>query len=150
VRRAKLVTKQTFAVEIWPDPILAKDRFGLDFDSLAKYVDFFHVPLSAHNYFSQFWFDTLARDFRRLLKGPLYIELSAETHSKLETQALFKTIAYVCRHNVDTIFLLTHTARQIQEICKEVVRDTELRKWLEEHDSKIVLDIIDRWEKIYP
>jgi hypothetical protein len=149
VRQAKNNIKQMFAVEIWPDPILAKERFGLDFEALSEHVDFFHVPLSAHNYFSQFWFDTLTRDFRRILRGPIYIELSAETHGKFETQALFKTMAYVSRHNVDTILLLTHTSKQIENICKEVVHDTELRNWLQERDSKIILDIIDRWEKIY-
>jgi len=149
VRKAKQVTQQTFAVEIWPDPVLAKDRFGLDFDALAEHIDFFHVPLSAHNYFSQFWFDTLARDFRKILKRPIYIELSAETRNKLETEALFKTMAYVSRHNIDTIFLLTHTAQQIEDICNEVVRDSELHKWLQEHESKTILDIIERWKKIY-
>ena len=149
VKKAKQVTRQKFAVEIWPDPILAKDRFGLDFDNLAEYVDFFHVPLSAHNYFSQFWFDTLARDFKRILKGPVFIELSAETHNKAETEALIKTMAYISRHNIDTILLLTHTAQQIEDICREVVSNTELNTWLEERGSKTILDLIERWEKIY-
>ena len=149
VKRAKQLTKRIFAVEIWPDPVLAKERFGLDFNALARYIDFFHVPLSAHNYLSSFWFDTLARDFRKILRKPVYIELIAETHSKLETEVLFKTMAYVSRHNIEAILLLTHTAHKIEEICKEVVRNVELRAWLQDCGSKTILDIIERWEKIY-
>lgn len=149
VERAKRLTKQIFAVEIWPDPILAKERFGLDFNELAKHIDFFHVPLSAHNYLSSFWFDTLARDFRRILKKPIYIEFSAETKTKLENEALLKTMAYVSRHDIDAILLLTHTANKIKKICKEVINNVELRKWLEDFGSKDILDIVERWEKIY-
>jgi hypothetical protein len=41
VADAKALVKGTFAVEIWPDPFLAKERFGLDLDAIGKLVDYF-------------------------------------------------------------------------------------------------------------
>jgi hypothetical protein len=69
IRKAKKLVSQPFGIEIWPDPILAKERFGLDFDALAEYVDFFHVPLSSHNYVTMYWVDTLTRDFTKILRN---------------------------------------------------------------------------------
>jgi hypothetical protein len=37
--KARGVIKGVFAVEMFPDPVLAKERFGIDFESIAKLVD---------------------------------------------------------------------------------------------------------------
>ncbi len=147
VRKAKELVTQTFAVEIWPDPVLAKERFGLDFDSLAKYVDFFHVPLSSQNYLTMYWVDTLTRDFRRLLKKPLYVELSAEVLGEIETKALLRTMAYVSSRGVDAILLLVHTAKQAEEICRNAVEDSNYRSWLDKFGFDNMAKIIEKWEK---
>ena len=60
--------KGTFAVEIYPDPVLAKERFGLDLNAIAELVDYFHVPLSSRDYFTNYWVDMIARDFVASLK----------------------------------------------------------------------------------
>jgi hypothetical protein len=149
VRSAKKSVMQSFAIEIWPDPVLAKERFGLDFNSLAHYVDFFHVPISAQNYSTMYWVDTLTRDFRKLLKKPVYIELSAEISGEAETKSLLKTMAYVSRNGVDAILLLSHTADRLKEICRTAVHDINYRDWLEKFEFKNMIKIVENWEKIY-
>ncbi len=149
VGQAKKLVKQPFGIEIWPDPILAKERFGLDFEALAKHVDFFHVPLSAHNYVTMYWVDTLTRDFKNLLKKPIFIELSAEIAGKIETKSLLRTVAYVSSHDVEAILLLVHTADRAKEICRTAVQDKNYRGWLEKFGFKNMIEIIERWEKIY-
>jgi hypothetical protein len=149
IRRAKEPVKQPFGIEIWPDPVLAKERFGLDFDALAEYVDFFHVPLSAHNYVTMYWVDTLTRDFKRLLKKPIFIELSAEISGEIETKALLRTFAYVSSHDVEAVLLLVHSADRAKQICRTAVKDINYRGWLKKFGFENMTEIIERWEKIY-
>lgn len=149
IRRGKELVKQPFGIEIWPDPVLARQRFGLDFEALAKYVDFFHVPLSAHNYVTMYWVDTLTRDFVKLLNKPIFIELSAEISGEIETKALLRTIAYVSSHDVEAILLLVHDADRAKEICRNAVKDSNYRGWLKKFEFKNMTKIIERWEKIY-
>jgi hypothetical protein len=149
IGRAKRLVKQPFGIEIWPDPVLAKERFGLDFEALAEYVDFFHVPLSSHNYVTMYWVDTLTRDFKKLLKKPIFIELSAEILRELETKALLKTAAYVSSHNVEAILLLVHDAERAKQICRTAVNDSNYRGWLDKFGFENMNRIIERWEKIY-
>jgi hypothetical protein len=149
IKTANKLVVQRFAVEIWPDPVLANERFGLDFNSLAPYVDFFHVPLSSQNYLTFFWVDTLTRDFKKLLKRPLYVELSGEISGEIETKALLKTMAYVSRDGVDAILLLSHTADRLKEICKTAVHDINYRNWLDKFEFQNMIKIVEKWERIY-
>jgi hypothetical protein len=149
IKRAKKLVKQPFGIEIWPDPILAKERFGLDFNALADYVDFFHVPLSAHNYMTMYWVDTLTRDFKKMLEKPIFIELSAEISRPLETKALLRTVAYISSHDVEAVLLLVHDAERAKEICKTAVNDSNYRSWLEKFGFENMNKIIEKWEKIY-
>lgn len=149
IRTAKKLVKQPFGIEIWPDPVLAKERFGLDFDALAEYVDFFHVPLSAHNYVTMYWVDTLTRDFKKILKKPIFIELSAEIAGDIETKALLRTVAYVSSHDVDAVLLLVHDAERAKQICTTAVNDSNYQGWLNKFGFENMNKIIERWEKIY-
>ncbi len=149
IGRAKKFVRQPFGIEIWPDPVLAKERFGLDFDALAEYVDFFHVPLSAHNYVTMYWVDTLTRDFKKILKKPIFIELSAEIARDVETKALLRTVAYVSSHDIEAILLLVHNAERAKDICRTAVNDSNYRGWLEKFEFENMNKIIERWEKIY-
>ncbi len=149
IGRAKKFVRQPFGIEIWPDPVLAKERFGLDFDALAEYVDFFHVPLSAHNYVTMYWVDTLTRDFKKILKKPIFIELSAEIARDVETKALLRTVAYVSSHDIEAVLLLVHNAERAKDICRTAVNDSNYRGWLEKFEFENMNKIIERWEKIY-
>lgn len=149
IRKAKKLVKQPFGIEIWPDPVLAKQRFGLDFNALADYVDFFHVPLSSSNYLTMYWVDTLTRDFVKLLSKPIFIELSAEIPRKIETKALLRTVAYVSRHNIEAILLLVHNAERAKELCRTAINDKNYRSWLTKFGFENMNKIIEKWEEIY-
>ncbi len=149
VARAKELVRQPFGIEIWPDPVLAYERFGIDFEALSEYVNFFHVPLSSHNYLTMYWVDTLTRDFKKLLKKPIFIELSAEITRTIETKALLRTVAYVSSHEVEAVLLLVHNAERAKDICRTAVNDRNYRGWLDRFGFDRMTEIIDRWEKIY-
>jgi hypothetical protein len=72
---------------MFPDPLLAKERFGIDFDAIAELVDYFHVPLSSRDYFTNYWVDLLTRDFLKILKKPVVVELSGEMLNEEKTDA---------------------------------------------------------------
>jgi len=96
-----------------------------------------------------YWVDTLTRDFKKLLKKPIFIELSAEIPREIETRALLRTVAYVSSHDVEAVLLLVHDADRAKEICRTAVQDSNYRGWLEKFGFENMTKIIERWEKIY-
>jgi len=149
VQEAKARVKGTFAVEMYPDPVLAKERFGLDLNAIAEFVDYFHVPLSSRDYLTNYWVDTLARDFAASLKKPVVVELSAEMPTDEKLNALLKTVAYVSRHKLDAVLLLVHDSENAKQVCKFAVQNKDFRSWLEKYDFKEMSQIVDSWAKIY-
>lgn len=149
IKEARRRVKRAFAVEIWPDPVLSKERFGIDFDELANYIDFFHVPLSANDYTTMYWVDMLTRIFTKILQKPVYIELSAEMLNGIKLSALLKTMAYVSRHNVEGILLLVHSCKNAEEVCEYAVKNVELQKWFEKHGFSRMMQIVEKWKNFY-
>jgi len=149
IREAKERVKCGFAVEIWPDPVLAKERFGLDFDQIAEYVDYFHVPLSARDYTTMYWVDLLTRDFIKTLKKPVVLELSAEMPNDEKAEALLKTMAYVSRHDLKGILLLVHNSENARQICRFAVKNSEFREWLKKYEFTEMSRIVENWATIY-
>jgi hypothetical protein len=149
VQEAKARVKGTFAVEIYPDPVLAKERYGLDLNAIADLVDYFHVPLSSRDYLTNYWVDMLARDFAALLKKPVVLELSAEMPTDEKLDALLKTAAYVSRHKLDAVLLLVHDSQNARQVCRFAVQNRNLRDWLEKYDFKEMIRIVDGWAKLY-
>lgn len=149
LKHAKTYCKGKFAVEIYPDPILAKERFGLDFDAIAKLVDYFHVPLSSRDYLTNYWVDTLARDFVATLKKPVVVELSAEMPTNEKLEALLKTVAYISRHRLDAVLLLVHDSENARQVARFAVQNTDFREWLERYEFKEMQRIVDAWVKLY-
>jgi hypothetical protein len=149
VQDAKTRVKGTFAVEIYPDPVLAKERFGLDLNAIADLVDYFHVPLSSRDYLTMYWVDMLARDFASSLKKPVVLELSAEMPTDEKLNALLKTVAYVSRHKLDATLFLVHDSENAKQICRFAVKNSDYRDWLEKYDFNEMSLIVDDWAKIY-
>ena len=149
MKEAKARVKGSFAVEIYPDPVLAKERYGLDLGAIADLVDYFHVPLSSRDYFTNYWAIMLARDFVASLKKPVVLELSAEMPTDEKLEALLKTVAYVSRHKVDAVLLLVHDSENARQVCRFAVQNENLRDWLEKYDFKEMSRIVDGWAKIY-
>jgi hypothetical protein len=149
VQEAKEKVKGTFAVEIYPDPVLAKERFGIDLKTIAELVDYFHVPLSSRDYLTMYWVDMLVRDFAAILKKPVVLELSAEMPTDEKLMALLKTVAYVSRHKIDATLFLVHDSENARQICRFAVKNSDFRDWLEKYDFNEMSRIVDDWAKIY-
>jgi hypothetical protein len=149
LKEAKAHIKGTFAVEMFPDPLMAKERFGIDFDAIAEVVDYFHVPLSARDYMTNYWVDLLARDFIKILKKPVVVELSGEMQNDEKTDALLKTVALLGRHNLMGTLLLVHDSENAEQIARYAVQSSEFRDWLSKNDFTEMKRIVDDWAKLY-
>ena len=146
---AKTHCKGTFAVEMYPDPVLAKERFGIDFDAIAPLVDYFHVPLSSRDYFTNYWVDLLVRDFVTTLKKPVVVELSAEMPTDEKLDALLKTVAYISRHNLEAVLLLVHDSENAMQIARFAVHNRDFREWIEKNQFTKMQRLVDCWAKVY-
>jgi hypothetical protein len=149
LKEAKTHTKGVFAVEMFPDPVLAKKRFGIDFNAIAELVDYFHVPLSSRDYLTNYWVDTLVRDFVATLKKPVVVELSAEMPTDEKIDALLKTVAYISRHKIDAVLLLVHNSENAKQIAKFAVQNSDFRGWLTQYKFEEMNRIVKSWAKIY-
>jgi len=149
LKEAKARVKGTFAVEIYPDPVLSKERFGIDLNAISELVDYFHVPLSSRDYLTNYWVDMLSRDFATLLKKPVVLELSAEMPTEEKLDALLKTVAYVSRHGLDAVLLLVHDSENAKQVCRFAVQSSQYKDWLEKYDFNEMIRIVDSWIKIY-
>jgi hypothetical protein len=149
LKKAKSFVAGTFAVEMYPDPVLAKERFGIDFTSIAELVDYFHVPLSSRDYMTNYWVDLLTRDFLKILKKPVVVELSAEMLNNEKTEALLKIVAYLSRHDLMGVLLLVHDAENARQVCKYAVNSNSFREWLKRYDFTEMTRIVDNWAKLY-
>lgn len=149
LKEAKALVDGTFAVEMFPDPLLAKERFGIDFEAIADLVDYFHVPLSSRDYLTNYWVDLLARDFLKVLKKPVVIEVSAEMMTDEKTGALLKTVAYLSRHNLMATLLLVHNSENARQVARYAVHNSEFRDWLDKNEFTKMTDIVEDWAKIY-
>jgi hypothetical protein len=149
LKEAKSLIKGTFAVEMFPDPVLAKERFGIDLARIAELVDYFHVPLSSRDYLTNYWVDLLARDFLKILKKPVVVELSAEMLTDEKTDALLKTVAYLSRHDLMGVLLLVHDSENARQVCRYAVNDGAFREWLGKYEFTEMSRIVDEWAKLY-
>lgn len=149
LKEAKTHAKGTFAVEMFPDPVLAKERFGIDFAAITELVDYFHVPLSSRDYLTNYWVDTIVRDFVATLKKPVAVELSAEMPSDEKIDALLKTVAYISRHNVMAVLLLVHDSENAMQVAKFAVHNEAFQEWLKTYEFPEMQKIVDNWAKIY-
>ena len=149
LKEAKALVKGTFAVEMYPDPLMAKERFGIDFDAIAELVDYFHVPLSSRDYFTNYWVDLITRDFIKLLKKPVVVELSGEMLTDEKTDALLKTTAYLSRHDLLGTLLLVHDSENARQIARYAVHNEAFRDWLNKYDFSKMNRIVDNWAKNY-
>jgi hypothetical protein len=149
LKQAKRLVKGTFAVEMFPDPVLAKERFGINFERIAELVDYFHVPLSSRDYLTNYWVDLLSRDFLKILSKPVIVELSAEMVTDEKTDALLKIVAHLSRHDLMGVLLLVHDSENAKQICRYAVNNSAFREWLRKYEFAEMTRIVDEWAKLY-
>ena len=145
VEHASRLIRGSLSVTLPPDPCFAKERFGLDFRSLAKHVDFFVVPLYDVAYLTTYWVETLAYDFYRQLEKPLYIELYAG-HPRPKIKNLLEAIVAISKY-ADGVILATYDTRLAEEIRDKLVKDDKLYHFLEERECEAMINIVRKWKE---
>lgn len=154
VKRAKeRVKDKPFYVGLLPDPVNSYERFGLDFDALAEYADAFIVPHWSRSYATPWYFEMLARSFKKVLKKPvypgLYIRGPGDDPNKVaKPEQILKTACRIARTGVDGLIFLAGNADIMKDFQETAVSKVKLREELEGYGGKPVLDLIDKWESM--
>ena len=148
--------KKDLVMCIQPDPVTACERYGVDFADLAKYADAFNVVMFSKNYATPWYWETLARGFKKLLQKPVYISLyvfgPGDTAKDVPSASELLTVSVRCaRTGIDGILYLANGASQLRDFQKAAVNKVELRKTLEGYGGEPVQEVLSRvksWEKI--
>ncbi|MCL5949804.1 MAG: hypothetical protein M1490_04945 [Candidatus Bathyarchaeota archaeon] len=148
--------KKELVLSLQPDPITSCERYGVDFDDLAKYADAFNVVMFSKNYATPWYWEMLARGFKKLLKKPFYISLyvfgPGDNPKDVPTTEELLTVTVRCaRAGSDGFLYLTDGASQMLDFQKASVENTQLRERLKSYGGKPVQEVLDRvasWEKI--
>lgn len=128
---------------IEPDPCYGKERFGLDLEKLAEYVDFLSTPLYM-DYSIVYWLDILANCFRRRISKPYFIELYAG-HPRAPTKHLVSALAVASAY-ADCVVLSTYEAGIARSLQIEMVNSKEIWKFFSDRHCVEMLDILRRWQ----
>jgi hypothetical protein len=149
----KRVANKPLFVNLLPDPVLGKERFGYDFDALAEHVDYFVIPMFSKSYPTPWYWEMLARAYKSKLKKPVFVNFyvrgPGETWETVAPHRQIMTVATrAARTGIDGIIFLAEKAHWIQEFQKKAVEDKEWRKELEGYGGDEVLELFNKWEKI--
>jgi len=150
----EIVSGKPLYVNILPDPLMGKERFGYDFDAMAQYADYFVIPMFSKSYPTPWYWETIARGFKSQLKKPMFVNFYVrgpnETWDTVATTKQIMTVATrVARQGVDGIIFLAEKAEYIQKFQKEAAADKETREFLKDHGGDDVLELFRDWEKLY-
>ena len=148
--------KKELVLCIQPDPVSSLERYGVDFDDLAKYADVFNVVMFSKNYATPWYWEMLARAFKKLLKKPFYISFYVfgpgdNPKDVPTTQELLTAGVRCARAGANGFLYLTDGASQIRAFQKAAVEMVELRKKLRSYGGQPVqefLDFVENWRKI--
>ena len=155
VKEAKQrVGNKPLFINILPDPVLGKERFGYDYDELAKYADFFVVPLFSRSYATPWYFETLARAFKRILKKPVFVNLyvfgPGETLETVPTVKQLLTVSCrVERAGVNGIIYLAENAQRIKDFQKAAVQSKDVLEDLKGCGGEEVLKRVEKWASLF-
>ncbi len=148
-------TKKEVVMCIQPDPVTSLERYGVHFDDYAKYCDAFNVVMFSQNYATPWYFETITRGFKKLLKKPFYVSLyvfgPGDTPASVPTTAELLTVTARCaRAGADGFLYLIEKTSQIADFQKAAVGLTELRERLRTYGGQPVEEFLSRvkdWEK---
>jgi hypothetical protein len=149
----QIVGSKPLFVNLLPDPVLGKERFGYDFDALAEYADYFVIPMFSKSYPTPWYWEMLARAFKSKLKKPVFVNFYVrgpnETWDTVAPTKQIMTVATrAARTGIDGIIFLAEKAQWIREFQKNAVADKEMRDFLKGHGGDEVLELFNKWEKI--
>jgi hypothetical protein len=148
--------KKDLVLCLQPDPVSSFERYGVDFDDLAKYADAFNVVMFSKNYATPWYWEMLTRGFKKLLKRPFYISFyvfgPGDNPQDVPSPAELLTVTVRCaRAGADGFLYLTDGASQMLDFQKAAVEKAELRERLRTYGGQLVqefLDFVASWQKI--
>jgi hypothetical protein len=141
-------------VNLLPDPVLGRERFGYDFDALAEYADYFVIPMFSKAYPSPWYWEMLARAFKSKLKKPVYTNLYVrgpnDDPKQVPTPDQILTVAVrIARTGVDGIIFLAENAQRIRDFQKAAVESTDTLAELDGYGGGEVLDLVNKWKSLF-
>jgi len=156
IAQIKERVKKELVMSIQPDPVTSLERYGVDFDDFAQYADAFNVVMFSKNYATPWYWEMLARGFKKLLKKPVYISLyvygPGDTTKDAPSVSELLTVSARCaRTGIDGILYLVNGANEMMDFQKAAVDKVELRKSLESYGGQPVQEVLDlakSWEKV--
>ncbi len=145
--------KNELVISLQPDPVNSYERYGINFDDMAKYADAFNVVMFSKNYATPWYWEMLCRAFKKLLKKPVYISLyvfgPGDNPAEVPAPSELVTLSVRAgRAGIDGILYLADKANQIWDFQKAVVDKVELRQKLKTYGCQEVLDFFQSWEKV--
>ncbi|MBT0160036.1 hypothetical protein G4O51_08630 [Candidatus Bathyarchaeota archaeon A05DMB-2] len=151
--RQRVGSKPLF-VNLLPDPVLGKERFGYDYDALAEYADYFVIPMFSKAYPTPWYWEMLARAFKSKLKKPVFVNFYVRGPGETwETVAPTKQILTVAtraaRTGIDGIIFLAEKADWIREFQKVAVQSKDVLAELEGYGGDEVLRLVHSWESLF-
>jgi hypothetical protein len=148
--------KKDLVMCVQPDPVTACERYGVDFDDLSKYADAFNVVMFSKNYATPWYWEMLARGFKKLLKKPVYVSLyvygPGDTATEVPSASELLTVSVRCaRTGIDGILYLANGTSELKGFQKAVIDEVELRRRLESYGDEPVQEVLGRvenWEEV--
>jgi hypothetical protein len=141
-------------VNLLPDPVNNRERFGYDFDALAEYADYFVVPMFSKAYPSPWYWEMLARAFKKLLKKPVFTNLyvrgpNDDPNQVPSVKELLTVAVRIARTGVDGIIFLAENAQRIRDFQKAALNSTDVLAELDGYGGDEVLNLVDRWRSLF-
>jgi hypothetical protein len=128
-------------VNLLPDPVLGRERFGYDFDALAEYADYFVVPMFSKAYPTPWYWEMLAN---------LYVRGPNDDPKQVPTPGEILTVAVrIARTGVDGIIFLAENAQRIRDFQKAAVESTDVLAELDGYGGDEVLDLVNKWKSLF-
>jgi hypothetical protein len=148
------VGNKALYVNLLPDPVLGKERFGYDFDALAEYADAFVIPMFSKAYPSPWYWEMLARAFKSKLKKPvftnLYVRGPNDDPNQVPTVDQLLTVAVrIARTGVDGLIFLAENAQRIRDFQKAAVKSEDTLAELDGYGGDEVLKLVESWKSLF-
>jgi hypothetical protein len=149
-----IVGNKPLYVNLLPDPVLGRERFGYDFDELAKYADAFVIPMFSKAYPSPWYWEMLARAFKSKLKKPVFCNLYVRGPNDDPKQTppvkdLLTVATRIARTGVDGIIFLAENAGRIRDFQKAATQATDVLQELDGYGGDEVLDLVEKWKSLF-
>jgi hypothetical protein len=150
--------KGELTLSLQPDPVSSLERYGVDFTDAAKYADHFNVVMFSKNYATPWYWEMLARAFKKLLTKPFYINFyvygPGDLPQDVPTPAEILTVTARCARvgGIDGFVYLSDGEKEMTAFKKATVENTALLTKLRSFGGDPVQQFLGRvasWEALF-